>query len=164
MKKIYYLIVSLIIFINFSGCSGYKPIYNTSNFNFKIEDYSIGGNEKIGNQIYLNLYNLAKSNKNNQSAKKINISINSNRNKSATAKSSTGKIIEYKINLNADITIIDFLTGKTIISHSFNFFSSYKAQDRYSETIKLENKNLEDLINKLNRDLLIKISGAISEQ
>ena len=161
MKRIYYLIISLIVFINFSGCSGYKPLYSTSNFNFTIEDYSIDGNKKISNQIYLHLNNIVKSNKNNKNSKKISISIDSNKSRSATAKSSTGKIIEYRINLKSDIIILDFPTGKTILNHSFNLFSSYKAQDRYSETIKLENKNLEDLINKLNRDLLIKISDNI---
>ena len=103
MKRIYYLIISLIVFINFSGCSGYKPLYSTSNFNFTIEDYSIDGNKKISNQIYLHLNNIVKSNKNNKNSKKISISIDSNKSRSATAKSSTGKIIEYRINLKSDI-------------------------------------------------------------
>ena len=65
MKKISYLFISLILLINISACAGYKPIFSSSNFQFKIINYSIVGDKKLGNQIYSNLYNLSKSNENN---------------------------------------------------------------------------------------------------
>jgi len=62
MKKIAYLIIS-IIFLNFiNACAGYKPIY-TTDLQFEIADYSIKTNKKLGRQIYSKLYNLCKSNK-----------------------------------------------------------------------------------------------------
>ena len=39
--------------------------------------------------------------------------------------------------------------------------SSYKVQDQHSETIKLENRTIENLINKTYQDLLIKLSENI---
>ena len=36
--------------------------------------------------------------------------------------------------------------------------SSYKVQDRYAETLNLENKTLENLVNKTFQDLLIAMS------
>ena len=51
------------------------------------------------------------------------------------------------------------IKGNEILSESFSFSSIYKAQDQYSETIKLENKTTENLINKTYQDLLIKLSA-----
>ena len=59
MKKIIYLLIPLILLIYINACSGYKPIFgssNISNIQFKIADYSIKGNKKLGNQIYSKLY------------------------------------------------------------------------------------------------------------
>ena len=62
MKKISYIIASLIIFININSCVGYKPIFDSTNIQFKIINHSIEGNKKLGNKIYTKLYNLSKSN------------------------------------------------------------------------------------------------------
>ena len=102
MKKITSLIILLFLFININGCSGYKPIFTSSNFEFKIEDYLIEGDKKLGNQIYSKLFNLSKSNKNEQESRSIYIRIKTVKEKNATAKDSTGKILEYKINLNTN--------------------------------------------------------------
>ena len=51
MKKITYLIISIIFLIFINACAGYKPIY-TTNLQFKIVDYSIKSNKKLGRQIY----------------------------------------------------------------------------------------------------------------
>ena len=55
MKKNNLIIVSLLLLILVNACSGYKPIFSTSNFNFIISDYSITGNQVLGNKIYYKL-------------------------------------------------------------------------------------------------------------
>ena len=52
MKKIIYLIPSLILIVILSECAGYKPIFGSSNLNFIISDYSIEGEKSLGNQFY----------------------------------------------------------------------------------------------------------------
>ena len=59
MKKIIFLITSIILFFYLNACAGYKPIYGSSNFNFIIEDHSIKGEERLANSIYKNLYNIS---------------------------------------------------------------------------------------------------------
>ena len=59
MKKIYYYLILLVFLTNISACAGYKPIFGSTNLEFKIADYEITGNKKIGNQIYSRLYNLS---------------------------------------------------------------------------------------------------------
>ena len=75
MKKIFYLLVPLILLINITACSGYKPIFDSSNLEFKIADYSILGDRELGKKIYSKLYNLFQSNENNSTAKNIYIVI-----------------------------------------------------------------------------------------
>ena len=160
MKKITYLTISFILLIGINACAGYKPIFNTSSLQFKISDYSIKGDKSLGKKIYTKLYNLSQSNKNNTAVKDINISIEVSKDKTATVKNSAGKILEYKISLNTNIDIKDYFTNDQILSHNFNYSSSYKTQDQFSDSLKLENKTIENLLDKTYQDLLIAITAA----
>ena len=167
MKKIIYLLIPLILLIYINACSGYKPIFsssNISNIQFRIADYSIKGNKKMGNQIYSKLYSLSNLNKNNPEAQSIYISIEVLKDKTSTVKNSSGKILEYKIILNSNIIVKNFLTNDEILSQNFSSSSSYKVQDQYSETVQLENTTTENLVNKTYQDLLIKISENVSTE
>ena len=158
MKKIFCQIFALILFISSSGCAGYKPIFVSENLQFQIANYSIKGNKILGNQIYSKLQRLSKSNKDNQNAKSINFFINVSKTKNSTLKNTTGKILEYKINLSTEIKITDFLTEDKILNQTFTSSLTYKVQDQYSDTIKLENKSIENLVNKTYEELLIRFS------
>ena len=159
MKKILYLLISFIILINIGACAGYKPIFGSSNLEFKINDYLISGDKNLGNQIYVKLYNLSRSVKKNSKIKNIYLLINASKEKKATAKDSAGNILGYRINLSASITIKDVMTGNKILSENFSISSTYKAQDQYFDTIKLEKQTTENLIENVYQDLLIKLSA-----
>ena len=161
MKKITSAIVLCILFICLNFCAGYKPIFGSSNLQFEIADYSIEGDKKLGNQIYSKLYNFSKSNKNQENITKIYITINVSEEKNATIKDSAGKILEYKINLNTAVMVKNYLTNDKILDSKFSLSSSYKVQDQYSETIKLENKSIANLVNLTYQELLIKLSENI---
>ena len=161
MKKISYLFISLILIINIVACTGYKPIFSSTNLKFKIVDHSISGNKKLGNQIYSKLYNLSQTTRNTSEVKNIYILINVLKEKNATTKNSAGKILAYKVNLSTTVIVKNFMTGNQILNENFTSSSSYKVQDQYSETIKLENQSIENLINKTFQDLLIKLSENI---
>ena len=157
MKKLTYLIIS-IIFLNFiNACTGYKPIY-TTNLQFEIVDYSIKSNNKLGRQIYYKLHNLFKSSNNNEEAQSITITIDIQKNKEATTKDSSGKTLEYKIILNSNIVINDYLTNDEIFNQNFSYSSTYIVQSLFSDTIVAENKSIDDLINQTYQNLLIRIS------
>ena len=164
MKKIIFLIISIILIFYLNACAGYKPIYGSSNFNFVIEDHSIKGEERLANSIYKNLYNISLSNKNNSAARSISLTIETTKERRATVKNSAGKILEYEINLNTHIIIKDFLTDKSILNQNFNYTISYKVQDAHSDTLKLENKNIDNLIDKTYQDALVKISEVITSR
>ena len=161
MNKITYLIISITFLIFINACAGYKPVYTTS-LQFKIADYSIKTDKKLGRQIYSKLYNLSNTLKNSTQAQKVTIIIDAKKAKKATVKNSAGKILEYKIILDTNIIIKDYLSDDEILNQNFSYSSTYKVQDQYSKTIKLENKSIENLINKTYQNLLISMSGIIS--
>ena len=164
MKKITSLIISLFLLVYINACTGYKPIFGSKNFNFIIVDHSVQGDEKLGNQIYSKLNNISRLNKNNPNVRSIRVSIKVLIDQVATVKNSAGKILEYKIDLNTDFIANDFLTNQEIVNHNFNYSSSYKAYDQHSETTKMKNETIDDLINITYENLLIKISESITTE
>ena len=161
IKKISLIFLS-IFFILSNGCAGYKPIYSNSNLEFKIVDYTIKGDKRLGNRIYSKLYNLSRTKKNLDSDKSIILLIDTSLNKNETSKDSSGKVLEYKLTLIAKIEILDFLSNDLILNQAFVSSLSYKVQSQYSETIKLENSSIEDLIDKTYKDLLVKLAQNIN--
>ena len=161
MKKI---ISILFMFIFLNQCSGYKPIFASSDVQFKISDYHITGNKKLGNKLFFRLNNLSRFNKNNDSVKSIEIFLDVKKSKNSTSKDSTGKTIEYKISLTAEVEVKDFLNEKNILKQNFTSSLSYKIQEQYSDTIKQEQITTNNLINNISQDILINLSKNISSQ
>ena len=161
MKKITTLPFLFAILLCIYACADYKPIFGSANLQFEIADYSVEGDRKLGNKIYSKLYNLSKSNKNQKETTSVVINIKVLKEKNSTSKDATGKILEYKINLNTKVIVKNYLTNDTLLDKNFISSSSYKVQDQYSETIKLENLVIENLINRTYQELLIKLSENI---
>ena len=162
MKKKFYFVLPLIFYVFLSACNGYKPIFASGNIEFDIANYTIQGDEILGKKIYLKLKNLSSTKKKTKNYKSLDFLINITKDKSPTSKDTAGKVLEYKIILNAQITVIDFVTDKTILEESFISSVTYKVQDQYSDTIKLENKTIENLLNKTLQEILIDLSRNIS--
>jgi len=161
MKKIFYPILSFILLIFIGGCAGYEPIFGSTNLQFKIADYSIKGNKILGNKMYSKLYGLSKSKKDDQNLRSIGLVIEISKDKKTTNKDSAGKISEYKITLNTNIKVTDFITRDNILNQIFTSSITYKVQDKYSDTINLENTSTENLLNKTYQELVIRLAQNI---
>ncbi len=164
MKKIIHHTIFTILLFYISGCSGYKPIFSSSSIKFNIINYSIEGEKKIGKKIYSKLYNLSQSKKEDPEIKNIDLLISVSKNKEATVKSSTGKILNYRITLNAQVSMRDIYTNNQLLERNISYSDSYKVQDQYSETIRLENKSIDNLVNKIFQDILIDLTTALTTQ
>ena len=161
MKKIFYPIFSLILLIFINGCTGYVPIFGSTNLQFKIADYSIEGNKILGNKIYSKLYSLSKSKKDDQNLRSVDLVIKVSKDKNVTTKDSAGKILQYKITLNTDIKVTDFITKDKILNQIFVSSLTYKVQDKYSDTVDLENRSIEDLLNKTYQELVTRLAQTL---
>ena len=63
-----------------------------------------------------------------------------------------------KLFLDTKIKIHDYLTEAQMLNENKVYSQSYSVQDQISETIKIENKTIENLLNKIYQDLIIKLS------
>ena len=160
MKKKIYPIILIITLIFINACAEYKPIY-TTNLQFKIADYSIEGNKILGNKIYSKLYNLSQSKKDDNDLRNVDLVIKVSKDKNATVKNSDGQILEYKITLNTDVKVADFITKDEILNQIFTSSLTYKVQDNYSDTVNLENRSIEDLLNKTYQELVVRLAQNI---
>ena len=158
MKKIAYPIFSFILLLFINGCAGYEPIFGSTNLQFEIADYSIEGNKILGNKIYSKLYSLSKSKKDDQNLRRVDLVIKVSKDKNVTTKDSAGKILQYKITLNTDIKVTDFITKDKILNQIFVSSLTYKVQDKYSDTVDLENRSIEDLLNKTYQELVTRLT------
>jgi len=161
MKKILYSIFILASFVLINQCAGYKPIFATTDTQFKIVDKEIAGNTSLGNRLYSKIHALSKSKNNEQNIKNITLILDVRKTKSPTSKDSSGKVLEYKINLNAIVEAKDYLTNKSILKQNFNSSLNYKVQSKYSDTLTLEGKTIDDLIDKTYQDILFNLSKNI---
>jgi len=158
MKKVIYPIFSFILLLFINGCAGYEPIFGSTNLQFEIADYSIEGNKILGNKIYSKLYSLSKSKKDDQNLRRVDLVIKVSKDKNVTTKDSAGKILQYKITLNTDIKVTDFITKDKILNQIFVSSLTYKVQDKYSDTVDLENRSIEDLLNKAYQELVTRLA------
>ena len=161
MKKITSLIFTIVFLILVSECSGYKPIFASKNLQFNISEYSIEGNKILGNKIYSKLYRLSNAGKDDQNVRNIGLLIKVLKDKKATSKDSAGKILVYKITLSTEVKVTDSITNDKILNKIFISSTTYKVQSQYSDTVNLENTSIENLINKIYQELLIKFSDNI---
>lgn len=158
MKKVIYPIFSFILLLFINGCAGYEPIFGSKNLQFEIADYSIEGNKILGNKIYSKLYSLSKSKKDDQNLRRVDLVIKVSKDKNVTTKDGAGKILQYKITLNTDIKVTDFITKDKILNQIFVSSLIYKVQDKYSDTVDLENRSIEDLLNKTYQELVTRLA------
>ena len=161
MKKILYPVFILAAFILINQCAGYKPIFSTTNIQFKIVDKEINGDKLLGNKLYSKLDVLSNAKNNEEKVRNIVLIIEVTKLKSPTSKDSSGKILEYKINLNTEVEAKDYVTNKSILKQNFNSSLNYKIQSIYSDTLTLEGKTIDDLIDKTYQDILFNLSKNI---
>ena len=161
MKKNTFTILLIVLLIFINGCSGYKPIFSSTNLEFDIANYSLEDDKTLGKKIYSKLRRASKLNENNENIRKIDILIKASQNKKATAKDSNGKILQYIISLNFDVKIKDYLTKDEILNETYSSSFIYKIQKQYSDTLKLEERSINHLVDKTSQQILIKLSENI---
>ena len=115
----------------------------------------------MGNKLYSKLDVLSNAKNNEEKVRNIVLIIEVTKLKSPTSKDSSGKILEYKINLNTEIEAKDYVTNKSILKQNFNSSLNYKIQSIYSDTLTLEGKTIDDLIDKTYQDILFNLSKNI---
>jgi len=164
MRKIIFTFLFLIISFYLVGCGGYKPIFASAKIEFDIGSHEIEGNKLLGNKIFSDIKNLSKNKSGGGNPKSLDFLISVSNEKKPTSKDSAGKVLEYKIAIKTKIIVTESLTEVKILEENYNQSVTYKIQEQYSDTIKLENRAIDDLLRKVYQNLLIKLSEKIKTQ
>ena len=142
----------LIFFIMFSSCN-YKPLFDKDQIsNLKIQDIEIGGDKRIG-QMVVNKLNMVKNSSGN-----LTLFINASKSVDITNRSTSGKILEYRITLIFKVEAKNFLTGNTVYSKKITNSENYKASSLYSDTINSERKIIENISGIVAKQIINEIS------
>tara|TARA_B100001093_G_scaffold155952_1_gene148553 strand:- start:42 stop:488 length:447 start_codon:yes stop_codon:yes gene_type:complete len=119
MKKKYVLLTGILIFTLITGC-GYKPVYSSKEFLFKINEIK-HVNNKINNQIARSL----KSISNDNATSSLNFELNSKKEKIIVSKNKNGDPEIFELTISIDIIVEDkpktFL-GKQVYNNIENKF------------------------------------------
>ena len=164
MRKIIFTFLFLIISFYLVGCGGYKPIFASAKIEFDIGSHEIEGNKLLGNKIFSDIKNLSKNKSGGGNPKSLDFLISVSNEKKPTSKNSAGKVLEYKIAIKTKIIVTESLTEVKILEENYNQTVTYKIQEQYSDTVKLENRATNDLLKKVYQNLLIKLSEKIKTQ
>lgn len=136
-----YLAFFLIMFMTLSAC-GYKVVKNSKNIN--IQSITSTGDKRasymIKNQLLLN--------SSNDGIHKINIILSTEKTKAAKEKNISGTVKKYYLNLKTDM-IIKNDKDVIVLEKSFSTTNDFEVGKRNSETIILEKKKTENLIDQL---------------
>ena len=92
MKKIIYFSALFFLLIFFNSC-GYQPIFKSQNFDIKIVNHSIEGDQELGRKIYSDLTRTFIGTEN---SKEVDMLIYANQSKSIALKDSAGNAVKYK--------------------------------------------------------------------
>ena len=79
-------------------------------------------------------------------------------------KDSTGKIIEYNLKISFDLTATESVSQKKVLSKTFTLDRNYKASNLYIDTINIEKKIINELIESIATQILTTLSLAYEKK
>ena len=143
-KKVFFY---LLILFFISSCN-YKPLFNEDRLNnFKFKNIQIKGDKRIV-QILINKLGASKFQNGN-----LDLSIEGKKKVSVSNKSSSGKILEYKVNLTFEIDVKTNIDQKILYSKIISKNQSFKNSDNYSDTISNEKKVIDNISNNISEQI-----------
>ena len=148
-KKIFYCLIFLILL----GNCNYKPLINNNQLsNLKFKNIQTSGDKRIV-QLVVNKLNTSKDETGN-----LNLSINGEKKIDVSNKATTGKILEYSINLTYNIEVEDKKIRKIIFSKTISKTRTFKASSNYSGTIDSEKKIIDNISSAVAKQIIRELS------
>ena len=147
-----------IVFLSFLSSCGYQSLLNENSKKFGIKSFNIEGNKRLAQILKNNL--ISSRNKSNN----LILDINARKNRSITHKDSTGKIIEYNLKISFDLTAIESVSRRKVLSKTFTLDGNYKASDLYTDTLNREKKIINELAETIATQILTDLNLAYGEK
>ena len=147
-----------LLLLSFLSSCGYQSLLNENSKKFGIKSFNIEGNKRLG-QILKNHFVSPRNKSNN-----LILYINAKKNRSITHKDSAGKITEYNLKISFDLTAIESVSRRKILSKTFAINGNYKASDLYLNTLNREKKIINELTKTIATQILTDLSLAYGEK
>jgi len=147
-----------ILFLSFLPSCGYQSLLNENSKKFGIKSFNIEGNKRLAQILKNNL--ISPRNKSNN----LILNINARKKKSIAHKDSAGKITEYNLKISFDLTAIESVSRRKILSKTFALSSNYKASDLYLDTLNREKKIINNLTETIAAQILTDLGLAYGEK
>ena len=125
------------IFYLSSNC-GYQPLFNKDSQLFSISRYNLEGNKRISGLLIKNLITFKKD------ENPLILNINSKKRTAVADKALTGKIINYTLTLEFEISASN-TNNVVIFSKVYTKAKNYPSSDLYSDTLDKEKKLVENI-------------------
>ena len=147
-----------IVFLSFLSSCGYQSLSNENSKKFGIKNFNIEGNKRLAQILKNNL--VSSRNESNN----LILDINARKNRSIVHKDSTGKITEYNLQISFDLTAIESVSRRKVLSKTFSLDDNYKASDLYTDTLNREKKIINELAETIATQILTDLSLAYGEK
>lgn len=149
MKKI----ILILLICPLLGCSGYKPLFSTNNFDFHIEEIINVNNDQITRNLKKKVKNYSVENK----KKSLTLKINSEKQESVISKDSKGDPLIFEIILKSIIEVIH--KNEKISNFTLTESFTYNNQSNKFEMSQYK-KNVEnELLNKIVENLILNLQS-----
>ena len=125
------------IFYLSSNC-GYQPLFNKDSQLFSISRYNLEGNKRISGLLKKSLITFEKD------ENPLILNINSKKRTAVADKALTGKIINYTLTLEFEISASN-ANNVVIFSKVYTKAKNYPSSDLYSDTLNEEKKLVENI-------------------
>ena len=147
-----------ILFLSFLSSCGYQSLLNENSKKFGIKSFNIEGNKRLAQILKNNL--VSSKNKSNN----LILDINARKNRSIIHKDSTGKITEYNLKISFDLTAIESVSRRKVLSKTFALDGDYKASNLYTDTLNREKKIINELTETIATQILTDLGLGYGEK
>jgi len=152
IEKINKKLTFLLFFCFLMNC-GYQPLLNKENQKFGITEFYLEGNKRLGGILKNNLIT-AKKEENN-----LALNIKASKKNDVSNKSETGKIIQYSVGVNFEITVVSDKTKEVILARVYSRKQNYAASSLHLDTLNSEKKVVENMIESIASEILIGLNS-----
>ena len=149
----FYKIFLFIIIFNFLSSCGYQPLFDIKNQKFTIKKFELEGNKRLGSLLKNNLITSSKEGNN------LTITIKATKKNLIANKSDTGKVLEYSVNINFEITATEYEKNEIVLSGVYSKEQNYVAAEVHLDTLNSEKKAIENMIEAIANEILISLTS-----
>ena len=92
------------------------------------------------------------------------LTIKANKKNEISNKSDTGKVLQYAVSVNFEVTAVGEKSKEIILSQVYSRKQNYNASDVHLDTLNNEKKVLESMIETIANEILIGLSSIYQEK